>query len=276
LKGLFSENNNTNEVISMKLICFKTENGHKIGVLNGKEITEINSSMIEAMNSPNIDRFECLGTYDIEDVNVVVPISPSKIVCVGLNYTDHAKELGMEIPEEPIIFIKPSTATIGHCDNIIYPKSSSQVDYEAELGVVISKDTYRVSAEDASDCVGGYTVINDVTARDLQRKDIQWTRAKSFDTFAPVGPCVETELDPMNQNISLRLNSKLKQNSNTKNMIFNVNELIEFISSVMTLKAGDIISTGTPPGVGPMNIGDTVEADIEGIGVLKNFLISEN
>ncbi len=260
----------------MKLISFKTENMHKIGVLNGKEITEINSSMIEAMNSPNTDQLECLGTYDIEDVNVCVPISPSKIVCVGLNYTDHAKELGMEIPDEPIIFIKPSTATVGHCDNIIYPKSSSQVDYEAELGVVISSDAYCVSAEDASDFIGGYTIINDVTARDLQRKDIQWTRAKSFDTFAPVGPYVETKLDPMNQNISLRLNSKLKQNSNTKNMIFNVNELIEFISNVMTLKAGDMISTGTPPGVGPMDIGDTVEVDIEGIGVLKNFLISEN
>jgi 2-keto-4-pentenoate hydratase/2-oxohepta-3-ene-1,7-dioic acid hydratase in catechol pathway len=260
----------------MKLIDFRIGNNNKIGVLNGKEINEINSSMIEAINSPNIDRLESLGTYDIKDVNVDVPISPSKIVCVGLNYIDHAKELDMEIPDEPIIFIKPSTATIGHCDNIIYPKSSSQVDYEAELGVIISKDTYHVSAEDASDYIGGYTVINDVTARDLQRKDIQWTRAKSFDTFAPVGPCIETELNPTDQNISLSLNSKLKQKSNTKNMIFNVYELVEFISDIMTLKAGDMISTGTPPGVGPMNIGDTVEVEVEGIGVLKNLLISEN
>jgi 2-keto-4-pentenoate hydratase/2-oxohepta-3-ene-1,7-dioic acid hydratase in catechol pathway len=231
---------------------------------------------MEALKIDNIDKLESLGTYNIEDVNVGVSIIPSKIVCVGLNYTDHAKELDMDIPEEPIICIKPSTAVIGHCDDIIYPNSSSQVDYEAELGVVISKETHHVRAEDALDYIGGYTVINDVTARDLQRKDIQWTRAKSFDTFAPVGPCIETELDPMNQNISLRINSKLKQNSNTKNMIFDVYELIEFISDIMTLKAGDIISTGTPPGVGPMNIGDTVEGEVEGIGVLKNFLKSEN
>jgi 2-keto-4-pentenoate hydratase/2-oxohepta-3-ene-1,7-dioic acid hydratase in catechol pathway len=260
----------------MKLISFKTENRDKIGVLKGKEITEINSSMIDAIKSPNIDKFESLGTYNIGEVNVGVPTLPSKIVCVGLNYTDHAKELDMEIPEEPIIFIKPSTAAIGHCDNIIYPKSSSQVDYEAELGIVISKETHRVSANDALDHIGGYTVINDVTARDLQRKDIQWTRAKSFDTFAPIGPCIETELDPMHQNISLRLNSKLKQNSNTKNMIFDVYELVEFISDIMTLKAGDMISTGTPPGVGSMNVGEIVEVEVEGIGVLKNFLKSEN
>jgi 2-keto-4-pentenoate hydratase/2-oxohepta-3-ene-1,7-dioic acid hydratase in catechol pathway len=260
----------------MKLISFKTENKDKIGVLKGKEITEINSSMIEAIKSPNIDNLESLGIYNIEDVNVDVPISPSKIVCVGLNYIDHAKELDMEIPEEPIIFIKPSTATIGHYDNIIYPKSSSQVDYEAELGIVISKEAHHVRSDDASDYIGGYTVINDVTARDLQRKDVQWTRAKSFDTFAPIGPCIETELDPMDQNISLRINSKLKQNSNTKNMIFNVYELVEFISDIITLKAGDMISTGTPPGVGPMNIGDTVEVEVEGIGILKNFLKGEN
>ena len=182
----------------------------------------------------------------------------------------------MDIPEEPIIFIKPSTAAIGHCDNIIYPNNSTQVDYEAELGIVISKEAHHVSSNDASDYIGGYTVINDVTARDLQRKDVQWTRAKSFDTFAPIGPCIETELDPMDQNITLKINSKLKQNSNTKNMIFDVYELIEFISNIMTLKAGDIISTGTPPGVGPMNVGDTVEVEIEGIGILKNFLKDDN
>ncbi|MGB7969503.1 MAG: fumarylacetoacetate hydrolase family protein [Methanobacterium sp.] len=260
----------------MKLISFKTGNKDKIGVLKGKEITEISSSMIQAIKSSNIDKLESLGSYNFEDINVSVPISPSKIVCVGLNYTDHAKELDMDIPEEPIIFIKPSTAAIGHCDNIIYPNNSTQVDYEAELGIVISKEADHVSSNDASDYIGGYTVINDVTARDLQRKDVQWTRAKSFDTFAPIGPCIETELDPMDQNITLKINSKLKQNSNTKNMIFDVYELIEFISNIMTLKAGDIISTGTPPGVGPMNVGDTVEVEIEGIGILKNFLKDDN
>ena len=256
----------------MKLISFKTENMNKIGVLKGKEITEIKSSMIDALKSPNFDKIESLSTYNIEDVNVSVPILPSKIVCVGLNYIDHAKELDMEIPQEPVIFIKPSTAAIGHCDDIIYPKSSSQVDYEAELGIVISKEAHNVSSDDASDYIAGYTIINDITARDLQRKDVQWTRAKSFDTFAPIGPCIETQLDPMKQNISLSVNSKLKQNSNTKNMIFDVFELVEFITDIMTLKAGDMISTGTPPGVGSMHIGDTVEVEIEGIGILKNIL----
>jgi 2-keto-4-pentenoate hydratase/2-oxohepta-3-ene-1,7-dioic acid hydratase in catechol pathway len=178
----------------------------------------------------------------------------------------------MELPEEPIIFIKPSTAVVGHQDNIIYPKSSVQVDYEVELGIVISNEAHLVKREDAQEYIAGYTVINDVTARDMQKKDIQWTRAKSFDTFAPIGPCIETELDPMNQNISLRLNSELKQNSNTKNMIFDVCELVEFITNIMTLKTGDIISTGTPPGVGPMNVGDVVKAEVEGIGVLENLL----
>ena len=256
----------------MKLISFKTDKINKLGVLKGDKIIEIKSSMDEVIKSPDIDNIEILGNHNLEDVNINVPILPSKIVCVGLNYTDHANELGMELPEEPIIFIKPSTAVIGHQNNIIYPKSSVQVDYEVELGIVISNEAHLVKSEDAPEYIAGYTVINDVTARDMQKKDIQWTRAKSFDTFAPIGPCIETELDPMNQNISLRLNSELKQNSNTNNMIFDVCELIEFITNIMTLKTGDIISTGTPPGVGPMNVGDVVKAELEGIGVLENLL----
>jgi 2-keto-4-pentenoate hydratase/2-oxohepta-3-ene-1,7-dioic acid hydratase in catechol pathway len=256
----------------LKLISFKTDKIDKTGVLKGEKITEIKSSMDEVIKSPDIDNIEILGNHNLKDVNLNVPILPSKIVCVGLNYTDHANELGMELPEEPIIFIKPSTAVIGHHDNIIYPKYSVQVDYEVELGIVISNEAHLVKSEDAPEYIAGYTVINDVTARDIQKKDIQWTRAKSFDTFAPIGPCIETDLDPMNQNISLRLNSELKQNSNTKNMIFDVCELVEFITNIMTLKTGDIISTGTPPGVGPMNIGDVVKAEVEGIGVLENLL----
>jgi 2-keto-4-pentenoate hydratase/2-oxohepta-3-ene-1,7-dioic acid hydratase in catechol pathway len=260
----------------MKLVGFKAENRQKYGVLKNEELLEISSSMIDAFNVSNIYEKEILGTYNIKDVDISVPVLPSKIVCVGLNYKDHAKELNMEIPEEPIIFIKPSTTVIGHLDTIIYPKGSTQVDYEAEMGIVISRKAHLVKSEEASEFIGGYTVINDVTARDLQRKDIQWTRAKSFDTFAPIGPYIETDMDPMNQNISLRLNDDIKQDSNTKNMIFNVYELIEFISNIMTLNPGDIIATGTPPGVGPMNIGDVVETKIGDIGVLKNFLKDEN
>jgi 2-keto-4-pentenoate hydratase/2-oxohepta-3-ene-1,7-dioic acid hydratase (catechol pathway) len=256
----------------MKIIEFLKGDEKKTGVLEDNKITELSCSTLEAMNSQNMDKIKKSVIYNVEDLKIMPPVSPSKVVCVGLNYKDHAVELNMELPEEPIIFIKPPTSVVGHLDSIIYPISSSQVDFEGELGIVISKEAKNVKSEDAADFIGGYTAVNDVTARDLQRKDGQWTRAKSFDTFCPIGPCIETDLDPMNQNISLKLNGETKQTSSTKNMIFNVYELVEFISNIMTLKPGDVIATGTPPGVGPMNIGDTVEVQIEGIGVLKNFI----
>ncbi len=258
----------------MKIIRFLKDNQEKTGLLEDDQIIELSCSSLEAINSQNINRFEKGGVYKLEDVTIVPPVSPSKIVCIGLNYRDHAAELNMELPEEPIIFIKPSTSVIGHLDNIIYPPSSKHVEYEAELGVVLSKEAKNVKSKDSADFIGGYTVLNDVTARDLQRKDGQWTRAKSFDTFCPIGPCIETDLDPMNQNISLRLNGEFKQESNTKNMIFDVYGLVEFLSKIMTLKPGDVIATGTPPGVGPVNVEDTVEVEIEGIGVLRNFIKS--
>ena len=256
----------------MKIIGFLKGNEKKTGVLEDNKVTELSCSTLDAMNSQNMDKIKKSTIYSVEDLEIMPPVSPSKIVCVGLNYKDHASELNMELPEEPIIFIKPPTSLVGHLDSVIYPPSSSQVDFEGELGIVISKEAKNVKSCDAADFIGGYTTVNDVTARDLQRKDGQWTRAKSFDTFCPIGPCIETDLDPMNQNISLKLNGEIKQTSNTKNMIFNVYELVEFISNIMTLKPGDVIATGTPPGVGPMNIGDTVEVKIEGIGVLKNFI----
>jgi 2-keto-4-pentenoate hydratase/2-oxohepta-3-ene-1,7-dioic acid hydratase in catechol pathway len=256
----------------MKIIRFLKEMGEKTGLIEDNQVTELSCSTIDAINSQNIDNFKKDEIYEIEDVEIKSPVSPSKIVCIGLNYKDHAAELKMELPDEPILFIKPQTSVIGHLDSIIYPDSSSQVDYEAELGIILSREAKNVKAENAEDFIGGYTVLNDVTARDLQRKDGQWTRAKSFDTFCPIGPYIETDLDPMNQNISLTLNGEFKQKSNTKNMIFNVYELVEFISNIMTLKPGDVIATGTPPGVGPMNGGDIVEVEIEGIGVLRNFI----
>lgn len=259
----------------MKLVGFKAGHNEKVGIVSNEKLIEINSSMIDVLNSPDINNIEEVRTHDISDLDIIPPLRPSKIVCVGLNYKDHAKELDMEIPTEPIIFIKPSTTVVGHLDTVLYPKTSTHVEYEAELGIVISKEAHKVDKDHAHEFIGGYTVVNDVTARDLQKKDVQWTRAKSFNTFAPIGPCIETEINPMNLNISLKLNNELKQNSNTKNMIFNVHELVEFISDIMTLLPGDIISTGTPPGVGPMHIGDTVEIEIEGIGKLKNYLKSE-
>lgn len=256
----------------MKIIQFLRDGKEKTGLLENKQVTELTCSTIEAINLASIQKFKKTHVYSLDDIKINPPVSPSKIVCVGLNYRDHAAELNMDLPEEPIIFLKPPTAVIGHLEDIIYPGSSKQLDFEAEIGIVISKEAKNIKENDADEFIGGYIVFNDVTARDLQQKDGQWTRAKSFDTFAPIGPCIETELDPMNQNILLKLNGEIKQNSSTKNMIFDVYELVEFISNIMTLKPGDVIATGTPPGVGPMNVGDTVEVEIEGIGVLRNFV----
>lgn len=209
----------------------------------------------------------------LEITKLLAPALPGKIIAVGLNYRDHAQEMGLKLPEEPILFMKPSTSIIGPGEDIIYPGQSSRVDYEAELAVVIAKSCRDVSAGDANDFILGYTCLNDVTARDLQVKDGQWTRAKSFDTFAPIGPWIETEIaDPNALSITSRLNGQIKQASNTRNLIFNVHELIEYISSVMTLEAWDIIATGTPSGIGPMERGDEVQIEIEGIGTLTNRL----
>jgi 2-keto-4-pentenoate hydratase/2-oxohepta-3-ene-1,7-dioic acid hydratase in catechol pathway len=196
--------------------------------------------------------------------------NPSKIIAVGLNYHDHAKEMGMAIPDHPILFMKPATTVIKSGDAIIYPPQSKNVHYEGELAIIIKDKVRNIKKEDAAKHIKGYTCANDVTARDLQNIDGQWTRAKSFDTFCPLGPRIVSDLDPTNLNIQTRVNGEVKQNSNTKNMIFDVFELVSFVSSVMTLLPGDVIITGTPPGVGPLKIGDTVEVEIEGIGKLIN------
>jgi 2-keto-4-pentenoate hydratase/2-oxohepta-3-ene-1,7-dioic acid hydratase in catechol pathway len=253
----------------MKILRFKKEGKEKTGVMINGGMVEIHLPLIEASCSA-FDDLERKEFYSKDEVKILPPIQPSKVVCVGLNYQDHAEELNMDLPEEPILFLKPPTTVIGHEDTIMYPYQSHQVDYEAELAVVIGREARFVSQEDAFNYIAGYTVLNDVTARDLQQKDGQWTRAKSFDTFCPLGPWVETEMDPSNQNISLKLNDTIKQNSNTKNMIFSVDELVEYISNIMTLNPGDVIATGTPPGVGPMKVGNVVEVTVEGIGTLRN------
>jgi len=214
-------------------------------------------------------------TYNLEDLQLLPPTIPSKIICVGLNYIDHAKELKMALPDHPIIFLKPPSSIIGDGDNIVYPPNSQVLDYEAELAVVISKRCKNVLAKKAKDVILGFTCFNDVTARDLQKIDNQWTRAKSFDTFAPIGPYI-IEPDKINLGdafIISRVNGKIRQNSNINNMIFEVPFLIEFISNIMTLEEGDIIATGTPAGVGPLHIGDIVEIEIQGIGILKNHVV---
>lgn len=207
--------------------------------------------------------------YNLGEVELLSPTEPSKIVCIGLNYREHANELKMKLPDEPIIFLKPPSAVLDPGKEIIYPKSSVRVDYEGELGVVIGKRCKSAAAKDYADYILGYTCFNDVTARDLQQKDGQWTRAKSFDTFAPFGPAI-AKIDPLDANIQTRVNGQTKQKSNTSDLIFEVPKLIEFISGVMTLLPGDVIATGTPPGVGQLQKGDIVEVEIEGIGVLRN------
>lgn len=207
----------------------------------------------------------------ISDVVLLPPVKPSKIVAIGRNYKDHAAEMGKPLPKEPLIFLKPPSALVGPNDIIIYPRMSKRVDYEGELAVVISKKARLLSnKQDSQDYILGYTCFNDVTARDLQRKDVQFTRGKSFDTFAAVGPCIATEIDPSALTLKTFLNGKLKQSANTKNLIFPIPFLLRFISQIMTLNPGDIIATGTPAGIGPMVPGDRVDVQIEGIGVLSN------
>lgn len=211
--------------------------------------------------------------YPLDEVKVLAPCKPSKIICVGLNYRDHAEELKMRIPEEPVLFLKPSTSVIGPGEAVVIPPQSKQVDFEGELAVVIKHRAKSITAEEASSVILGYTNANDVTARDLQKKDIQWNRAKSFDTFCPLGPYIVTDVDPSGLTISTYLNKVLKQHSTTSNMIFNVPTLISFISNVMTLLPGDVVLTGTTSGIGTMKDGDKVEVDIENVGRLTNPVI---
>ncbi|BDZ70241.1 fumarylacetoacetate hydrolase family protein [Methanobacterium petrolearium] len=253
----------------MKLLRFKKDGKEKNGAIINGGMVEIEHSLLEAAHS-HPDHLERKEFYLLNEVKILPPVKPSKIICVGLNYRDHAEELNMALPDEPILFLKPSTTVIGHEDSIIYPAQSHHVDYEAELAVVIGHEARFVSEDDALDYIAGYTVLNDVTARDLQEKDGQWTRAKSFDTFCPIGPWIETELDPSNQRVCMKVNGEVKQDSRTKNMIFTPKELISFISEIMTLQPGDVIATGTPPGVGPLQVGDVAEVNVEGIGTLKN------
>ena len=201
---------------------------------------------------------------------LLAPALPTKIVCVGRNYRAHARELGHEAPTEPLLFFKPPSSLAGPGDAIHLPAASARVDHEAELGVIIGRRCWRASEADALSFVAGYTCVNDVTARDLQKKDGQWARAKGFDSFCPSGPYLVTDLDPQSLSIRCRVNGELRQEGHTRDMIFPVAALIAYISAIMTLEPGDLLATGTPEGVGPLTHGDVVEVDIAGIGSLRN------
>jgi 2-keto-4-pentenoate hydratase/2-oxohepta-3-ene-1,7-dioic acid hydratase in catechol pathway len=208
-------------------------------------------------------------------VSLLSPVIPTKVMCVGKNYEDHASEMDGEVPEEPLIFMKPATSVIGTNANVIHPPITSEVHHEAELAVVISKPARNIKAEDASQYIFGYTAANDVTARDLQRKDGQWTRAKGFDTFCPLGPAIETELDPLERlAVICKVDGEVRQAGFTSDMVFGVAEILEYITAFTTLLPGDVVLTGTPSGVSKVEPGEMMEVEVDGIGVLTNRLVS--
>jgi 2-keto-4-pentenoate hydratase/2-oxohepta-3-ene-1,7-dioic acid hydratase in catechol pathway len=252
----------------MKIVRYSINNGQEeYGILSDERIRVLDGTPYnDIIRKTDIFR-------DASEVKLLAPCLPSKVVALGVNYRSHGEEMSHRIPAEPLIFIKPSTSVIGPGDAIVYPRSSKRVDYEGELGVVIKTVTRHVSMEEAPDYILGYTCVNDVTARDIQASDKQWTRSKSFDTFCPIGPCIETELDPDHAGLETLLNGQIKQKTSTSDLIFPVYELVSFISEVMTLLPGDVIATGTTSGIGPMQPGDTVEVKIDNIGTLRNHVV---
>jgi 2-keto-4-pentenoate hydratase/2-oxohepta-3-ene-1,7-dioic acid hydratase in catechol pathway len=254
----------------MKLFRFMHDTEPRYGVLEDADLILIEGDIFGEWKRTD-------ESLKLGEASLLPPVSPTKVAALGLNYRDHAKEMGMPIPEEPIIFLKPSTSVIGPGEVIVYPAGgiTERVDYEAELGIVIKKTCRNVKADQALDYVLGYTCVNDVTARDLQVKDGQWSRAKGFDTFAPIGPCVETELDTSDLKVQAVLNGKTVQDSTTRELIFDAPRVVELVSRVMTLLPGDVIATGTPPGVGPMMPADTITVYVEGVGRLTNKVTLE-
>ncbi len=216
------------------------------------------------------------ATFPLESVRLLSPLLPGKIICVGKNYALHAKQMGSEVPTTPLLFLKPTSAVIGPEQTIYLPPQSTQVEHEAELAVVIGKRGRWIQPSEANSYIYGYTIANDVTARDLQNKDGQWTRSKGFDTFCPLGPWIDTELNPADALITCHVNGELRQMASTHDMVFHIDQLIAFASSVMTIEPGDIMLTGTPAGNGPLHPGDIVEVTVDGIGKLRNYVAQES
>ncbi|MFN6291501.1 MAG: fumarylacetoacetate hydrolase family protein [Candidatus Nanopelagicaceae bacterium] len=256
----------------MRIVRFTPPQGSKLGSDPHFGVMEDEKTIRAIASDPlYAGIFKEDETFLLEDVRLLAPVIPrSKVVCVGKNYADHAAEMGGEVPEEPIIFIKPNTSVIGPNDVIQWPSSSERIDHEAELAVVISKICKEVPREKVKDVIFGYTVANDVTARDLQKKDGQWSRAKGFDTFCPIGPWIDTEFVPGSQLVTATVDGELKQSAPLSDMVFDVPFIIEFVTKVMTLLPGDVILTGTPSGIGPMSAGGEVEVAVEGLGSLRN------
>ncbi|NVF15818.1 fumarylacetoacetate hydrolase family protein [Vreelandella maris] len=246
-------------------IRFEYKNKIKEGFLKDEKIALLDREML-AGGEPTSE------TVLVKDVTILAPCQPSKVVCVGLNYKDHAKEMNMEMPTEPLLFLKPSTSVIGDGEKIIAPPQSTRLDYEGELAIVIGQEAKNIDTKDSNKYIFGYSCANDFTARDLQLSDGQWARGKSFDTFCPIGPGIVKTINENDAEIELRVNGSLKQKSNLNQLIFNVDEIVSYISKQMTLLPGDIILTGTPHGVGTVVPGDTMTVSITGIGTLTNTL----
>ncbi len=251
-----------------RFVKFETTDGVNWGKLAEEGIMKISGNPAYGWEPENV-------YFEHANIKLLAPVEPSKIVLVGLNYREHVKESqsAKEVPEEPVIALKPPSALIGPGEKIIRPGFSDRVDYEAELGVIIAKECRNVAAVEAEDYIFGFTCVNDVTARDLQKKDVQWTRGKGFDTFCPVGPWIVAKLNYQDVLVESYLNGELRQSARTSDQIFPITQLIAFISKVMTLYPGDLISTGTPSGVGPMQTGDRIEIRIEGVGSLVNDVV---
>ena len=250
----------------MRIVRFKTDGGTpKYGWMLDDKVGEIQGNMLAEYRRRE-------AKTPLADVKLLAPCEPSKILCVGRNYVEHAKELGNEVPKVPLIFLKPPSSIISNGETILLPPQSTQVEHEAELVAVIGKRGRNVTAEEAKGYIFGYTIGNDVTARDLQKTDGQWTRAKGFDTFCSFGPWIDTEFDPSDAVVTCRVNGQMRQMASTRDMVFNVSTLIAYISSVMTLEPGDLIFTGTPAGVGELRNADVVDVEIEGLGKLSNLV----
>jgi 2-keto-4-pentenoate hydratase/2-oxohepta-3-ene-1,7-dioic acid hydratase in catechol pathway len=239
----------------------------RFGIIDADTILPLaNGETIESFPSPRTD-----APVPATEANLIAPVAPSKIICVGRNYQDHAAELGNPMPAEPLLFLKAPSSIIGHSQTIVLPAESSNVQHEGELGIVIGRTAHHIrDKEDALSYVLGYTCVNDVTARDLQKRDVQFTRAKSFDTFCPVGPVIVTDINPDDVEVTARVNGEVRQHGHTSNMAFSVAHIIRYISRIMTLLPGDLISTGTPSGVSTLRVGDVAEVEVSGIGILRN------
>jgi 2-keto-4-pentenoate hydratase/2-oxohepta-3-ene-1,7-dioic acid hydratase in catechol pathway len=248
-------------------VCrFRLAGRDRYGLVEGEELRPLNAA-------PWAGGLPDGKPVPLAGVQLLAPVEPSKVVCVGRNYRAHAKELGNEVPKVPLLFLKPSTAVVGPQEAIRCPEQSREVHHEAELGVVIGRTLSRATAAEARLAVFGYTCLNDVTARDIQREEKQFTRAKGFDTFCPVGPVVETAVDPMDVSVVCRVNGSERQRGHTRDMVFDPFALLSFISGVMTLLPGDVVATGTPEGVGAIQRGDWVEVEVSGVGVLRNPVV---